>query len=109
MFGAAWATVAAYALRFIPVYLFAQARYRVDYSWSKVVELSLILAAAVVFRHFADRLSIPMSLLGSTAVLAVTTAIIYGRLLDAREREFIRALVRRPFAQRTVPAIQDVT
>ena len=109
MFGAAWATVLAYAVRFIPVYVLAQARYRVDYDWGKVVELILVLAGTLVFRHFADRLSVPMSLLSSTVVLGVTIAFVYGRLLDREERKFIRAAARRPFSPRTVPAIQDAT
>src|SRR5207253_230771 len=44
MFGAAWATVAAYSIRFVPVYLFAQVKYHIDYPWPKIAGLGSILA-----------------------------------------------------------------
>ena len=109
MFGAAWATVIAYAVRFIPVYLFAQSKYRVDYSWSKVAELALVLGGVMVFRYFADGLRLGMSLLASTVVLLMATALIYTRMLDNGERAFLRQIIRRPFASRTVVTVQDVT
>jgi len=109
MFGAAWATVGAYVIRFIPVYIFSQAKYHVTYSWGKVGELALIFAGVLLVRHFADGLPLAISLGISLTVLAIVGALVFWRLLDTDERAFIRAVIRRPLSFRALPVAQDVT
>jgi O-antigen/teichoic acid export membrane protein len=108
MFGAAWATVGAYVIRFFPVYIFSQAKYHVAYSWGKVGELALVFAGVLLVRHIADALPLPISLGVSLTVLVVIGAFVYRRLLDADERGVIRAVIRRPLSFRALPAAQDV-
>ena len=86
MFGAAWATVGAYVIRFIPVYIFSQAKYRVTYSWAKVGELALVFAGVLLVRRMADGLPLAISLGVSLSVLVVVGAFVYRRLLDQDER-----------------------
>jgi O-antigen/teichoic acid export membrane protein len=98
MFGAAWATVAAYALRFVPVYLFSQAKYHVSYGWGKVVLLSLLLVGVWAVRRAADGLPLPSSIAVSVALLPVVAAVLYRGLLGVDERLFVRAILRRPLS-----------
>lgn len=98
MFGAAWATVAAYSIRFVPVYLFAQAKYHIDYPWPKIVGLGLLLAAVWEVRNFADVLPLPLSLAASLILLLFIVPLIYTRMLDGDERAFLTRVIRRPFA-----------
>jgi O-antigen/teichoic acid export membrane protein len=98
MFGAAWATVAAYAVRFVPVYLLAQAKYRIDYPWLKIAGLGLILAAVWEVRNFADVLPVPLSLAISVVLGLLTILLIYSRMLDNDEKAFFARVLRRPFA-----------
>jgi O-antigen/teichoic acid export membrane protein len=101
MFGAAWATVAAYSIRFVPVYLFSQAKYRVNYPWSKIAWLGVIFAAVWGVRYFANNLPIALSLSVNLIVLPVIAGLVYTRMLDVDERVFITQLIRRPFASLT--------
>jgi O-antigen/teichoic acid export membrane protein len=98
MFGAAWATVAAYSIRFVPVYLFAQAKYHIDYPWLKIAGLALILAAVWEVRNFADLLPLPFSLAISLTLSLLTVSLIYTRMLDNDEKAFFARVIRRPFA-----------
>jgi len=98
MFGAAWATVAAYSIRFVPVYLFAQAKYHIDYPWLKIAGLALILAAVWEVRNFADLLPLPFSLAISLILSLLTISLIYTRMLGNDEKAFFARVIRRPFA-----------
>jgi O-antigen/teichoic acid export membrane protein len=104
MLGAAWATVAAYALRFAIIYVLAQQRYHIDYPWGKTAQLAGVFGMAWAARHFADRLPLPLSL-GISAILAVLASIfVYLRLLDRDEQAFIKTMMRRPIFVRTARA-----
>ncbi len=107
--GAAWATLFAYSIRFVPVYFFSQKKYHVNYSWTKVAVLWAIFGLVIGVRQAADGLLLPMSLAVSTVTLAITTIVVYLFMLNKGEQAFVRRLVRRPFATRTVPAVQDIT
>jgi O-antigen/teichoic acid export membrane protein len=98
MFGAAWATVAAYGLRFIPVYLFSQAKYRVSYGWGKIALLSLLLLAVWGARRAADGLPLTSSIAVSIALVPLVIAVLYKGLLGVDERLFVRAILLRPFS-----------
>jgi O-antigen/teichoic acid export membrane protein len=98
MFGAAWATAAAYTVRFVPVYMFAQAKYHVDYPWSKVAALGAALAVIWGVRFFADGLNLTLSIALSFTLFIFLAWFIYSRILDIDEKAFVRQLIRRPFA-----------
>jgi len=109
MFGAAWATVGAYAIRFVPVYIFAQSRYRIDYPWGKVAELGAIGGLTLVFGHFANALPLTLSIVANLAILLSVGALVYVRLLDVDERAFVRSVARRPLSFRAIAVAQDIT
>ena len=102
MWGAAWATVAAYAIRFVPVYVFAQSKYHVDYPWAKIAVLALALAVVWGVRRFADGLTLWPSIGVSVGLFSLLTWFVYSRVLERSERSFFVELVRRPFG--TSPA-----
>ena len=95
MMGAAWATVLAYVIRFVPVYLFSQGKYHIDYGWTRVAGLGGLLALVWGIRSAADQLTMAPSLLVSIATMAVAAFGVY-LLLDADERRFVRLGLRRP-------------
>ncbi len=109
MFGAAWATVGAYAIRFVPVYIFAQSKYHVDYAWAKVAELGVIGALTLTLGHFANALPIALSVGANLAILFSVGALVYVRLLDVDERAFVRSVARRPLSFRAIAVAQDIT
>src|SRR5205085_210581 len=96
MWGAAWATVGAYALRFATVYVSAQRAHRIDYGWGRVARLAAVLAAA-----FAVRAALPPAPTGlvsgavGVAILAGAAVAIYALILTDAERAALRGLVRR--------------
>jgi O-antigen/teichoic acid export membrane protein len=99
MYGAAWATLGAYSLRFIPIHVFSQQLYRVDYPWARVSALTALYAAAWALRIPLNSASIPISLAGSSLAAAVFGAAVYRFLLGPDERavvsRFARAAPRR--------------
>ncbi|MEO5589228.1 MAG: polysaccharide biosynthesis C-terminal domain-containing protein, partial [Gemmatimonadaceae bacterium] len=109
IWGAAWATLVAYALRFIPVYYFSQRKYFVNYSWSQVGLLWLLFGAVIGVRELADNLRLPGSIAVSTITLAVIGSIVYLKMLGPDERGFVQRLARRPFSVRAALAAQDST
>lgn len=96
--GAAVATVIAYVVRFVPVYLWAQARYRIDYPWRDVGLLVGLFIAVWGLRAAMDVLPFWPSLLGSTVLACAIGGAMYARLLDPPAREFVRRQIRRPLA-----------
>ena len=104
MLGAAWATTAAYALRFAIIYVLAQQRYHIDYPWAKIAQLAGVLGIVWTVRLLADRLQLPISL-GISALLAVlASTFVYRRMLDRDEKAFIMRTIRRPFSARAARA-----
>ena len=97
MFGAAWATIAAYALRFAIIYERSQKAYPVRYPWGKVGLLALIFAAVLVARSFANGLHFFPSLAVSAALGLIVLGLL-ASLLSAQERNALHGLVRQPFA-----------
>lgn len=95
--GAAIATVAAYAVRALAIYLFSQRLWPVAYRWTPVLRLfGLSIAASVV-----ERLLPPMALLpsvGARLVLfaAYLFAVWHSGALPASERAAIRRSIRSP-------------
>jgi len=97
-FGAAWATVGAFVVRFAVVYVASQRLYHVDYGWGRVLRLCLILAAAYVVHEFVVPDHVLASVSFNLALLAAVSAVVYAGVLDAAERAFILRSARRPLA-----------
>jgi O-antigen/teichoic acid export membrane protein len=104
MLGAAWATTAAYGIRFAIIYVFAQKRYRIDYPWAKTAELAGLFGIVWIARHLADGLPFLFSLGISATLVVLASAFAYMRMLDRDEKAFVMRIVRRPFSVSTVRA-----
>lgn len=106
MFGAAWATVGAYGIRFAAVYWFAQGKYRIEYPWGKVAALGGVFGGAWLLRSLADRSHALASLGGSlgvsTAILLGAVVILYTQMLTDGERAVLRNVAMRPFVTRRI-------
>lgn len=98
MYGAAWATVGAFAARFICVYLFSQRYYPIHYHWRRVWAVFAILAVG-----YGVRLLMPdwplVATLGLTATLGgVAVGLLLGLVVTASERTSFVMLARRRLA-----------
>lgn len=91
IYGAAWATIAAYSIRFLWIYHFAQRYYPIRYQWREMAKLYGILGAAVglVFGYHPS--SLPASIGWSTVVLALVICAVYMLVLSASDRTSLRA------------------
>lgn len=94
MMGAAWATVFAYIVRFVPTYVLAQRQYYVRYPWGKVCILAAIFGVVLGLRYAANGLPFLVSVSVSAGALVAVGAVIFGALLDAAERRYLVTLVR---------------
>jgi hypothetical protein len=96
MWGAAWATLGAYAVRFAAVYAAAQRAHPIDFGWARIARLGAVLAGALAVRAL---LPLPAGRAGAAAgvaVLALAAAGVYVTVLTAGERASLRGLARRP-------------
>ena len=103
--GAAWATVAAYVVRFGIIYSMSQAHYRIDYPWKKVAALGGIFLLVYAIRMIAAPQSLPASLTLSAALLAAAAATVYTQLLTDSERAVFLRLLRRVRLYRAVGTV----
>jgi O-antigen/teichoic acid export membrane protein len=92
MFGAAWATMAAYTVRFLWIYHSAQKHYAIPNRWSNIANLYVILGVAVAlgFLYRADDLI--TSLAWNTLLLFAALGLVYKRVLSTQERSAIKRL-----------------
>ena len=89
IFGAAWATVGAYVIRFGIIYALSQAHYRIDYPWGKVSVLGATFLLVCVVRLSISPASLTLSLMLSLGLAAVALTFIYLQLLSRSERATI--------------------
>lgn len=95
MWGAAWATLGAYAVRFAAVYVMSQRAYFIGYGWEKVAALCAIFSAPVAVRALSPLPpGIASAALGVGLVAAASLAA-YALVLDDAERAAVRGLLRR--------------
>lgn len=95
MWGAAWATLGAYAIRFAAVYVAAQRAYPIGYGWGKVAALIAVFSAAVAVRALSP---VPHGFASAAlglALLAASVAAVYALVLGETERAAVRGLLRR--------------
>ena len=93
MYGAAWATFVAYAIRFVWIYNFAQVYYPIRYHWTSIVKLYGILgvAVAVRFAYRSEFMTASISL--SVALLLTSIGLVYFLVLSPADRTAMRNLV----------------
>ena len=98
MWGAAWATLGAYAVRFAAVYVAAQRVHPIDFGWARVARLGAVLGGALAVRAPPPLPAGPASAAASLVVLACAAGGVYAVVLTADERASLRRLIRRPVA-----------
>jgi O-antigen/teichoic acid export membrane protein len=98
--GAAWATVLAYAVRFIAVYSLAQSRHFIRYAWPKIIALLSIAVIAWSIRRLADSLPMASSIAVSCLVSVGLVAVIFFAILTPHDRAIVVDLVRKPVIPR---------
>lgn len=92
-FGAAWATLGAYAARFSWIYFFAQRYYPIRYDWGEIAKLYGVFGAAVGL-NFAYRPGTMAASLGwSTIILVVAVYVVYLAVLSQDDRANLRTAV----------------
>ena len=95
--GAAWATVAAYAVRQVIVYYASQRIWPVRYEWGPVIRLNVIALALVTIRLVLPAMRSAYSLLVSTVFFAGYLATVwYSRILPLELRAIAGRLRRSP-------------
>jgi O-antigen/teichoic acid export membrane protein len=94
-FGAAWATLGAYAARFFWTYHFAQRDYPIRYDWTEMTKLYAVLGAAVALKFAYHPSTKPASMGWSAAILLTAIYLVYVIALPADDRQSLRALVGR--------------
>jgi O-antigen/teichoic acid export membrane protein len=92
-FGAAWATLGAYASRFLWIYYFAERYYRIRYNWMEIVKLYALLGAAVGLSFLYRPAGLGTSIAWNAAILGVTVFIVFARVISAADRASLRALL----------------
>lgn len=89
VYGAAAATLTAYAGRFLLVYMGSQRAYRIDYGWQRIGLLYLVFGGMYLVRQAFDPLPVLVSVGVNLALVAGVTAFIYRYVLSGRERAFL--------------------
>jgi O-antigen/teichoic acid export membrane protein len=92
MYGAAWATLAAYAARFFWIYYFAQRYYPIRHQWANVAKLYGILGAAVALGFAYHPQFLPASIGWNTALLLTSLGLVNGLVLSPNDRTAIRGV-----------------
>lgn len=100
--GAAWATVAAYVVRFSIIYAMSQAHYPIDYPWRQVGWLGALFLLVYGIRVIVDPASLGVSLLLSAGLVLAFAWTVYGQLLSGSDRAVIHGLLRRVRLTRAV-------
>jgi O-antigen/teichoic acid export membrane protein len=93
MYGAAWATLVAYTIRFFWIYRFGQVYYPIRYNWASIVKLYGILGTAVAIRFAYRSESMTASISLSVALLLTSIGSVYFLVLSPDDRTAMRNLV----------------
>ena len=91
IYGAAWATLAAYATRFLWVYLFAQRNYPIRYDWGDIAKLYGILGVAVALQFAFHPRHLPTSIGWSLGLLLMSIGLVYTVVLSADDRSTLKS------------------
>lgn len=93
IYGAAWATLAAYGFRFWWVYYFAQRNYRIPYQWIELTRLYGILGVAVALRFVYRPDHLVISVAWGLSLLLTTMVLVYKLVLSDTDRASLKALI----------------
>ena len=91
-FGAAWATIGAYTVRFLWIYLFAERYYPTHYNWGETVRLFAVYAAAVALKFAYHPATMAASLAYSTVLLAIALVVVFRATLSPSDRAGLRGM-----------------
>ena len=94
-FGAAWATLGAYAARFSWIYFFSQRYYPIRYSWSEIAKLYGVFGAAVALNFAYRPATMAPSLAWSTIILIISVWVMYAAVLSPDDRARLKSLLSR--------------
>lgn len=107
-YGAAWATVGAFFIRFILVHSFSQKFYYIDYGWSKQVLLLTFAVLIFLVSRVLEPSQLIMSLCVNTFLMLLFGVITYLVFLEKSEKSLIKKLVRNPMSfKRTVDEVRS--
>jgi O-antigen/teichoic acid export membrane protein len=95
MWGAAWATVGAFAVRFAAVYAMAQRAYPIGYGWERTAALAAVFSAVVALRALSPLAPGLASAALSMGLLALSAAAVYALVLGEEDRAAVRGILRR--------------
>lgn len=94
IYGAAWATFAAYAVRFGWIYYFAQRSYPIPYKWLEMAKLYGILATVVAVRFAYRPDNLLLSVAWSTGLLLTAIILVYKLVLSRSDQETFKTMAR---------------
>jgi O-antigen/teichoic acid export membrane protein len=92
MYGAAWATMAAYTVRFFWIYNSAQKYYVIPSRWRSVTNLYAILGVAVAIGFIYRVETLSSSLALSAVLMVLALSFVYKRVLSVGERSALRRM-----------------
>lgn len=92
-FGAAWATLGAYAARFSWIYFFSQRYYPIRYSWSELAKLYGVFGVAVALTFAYRPATMAASLAWSTIILIISVGVAYAAVLGPDDRARLKSLL----------------
>jgi len=101
-YGAAWATLTAFLVRYLFVYINSQKQYRIDYDWVRIFKLVGICSILYLIRVLVDTSSVVASLAISGAMFILFVVLAAKLILDAEERHALRRFLTKPFHVFTV-------
>ena len=95
--GAAYSTLISYLIRVVLIYYFSQKLFRVDYKWKQIIQVMVIYLALLAGSFVLNIHSVPISLLFNVLLVIFFALVIYSLgILDEREKQFIKSLIRNP-------------
>lgn len=97
-YGAAFATVGAFFIRFILTLIFSQKFYYVDYDWKK--QLSLLISAIFIYliSRFMEMSKLAISFSINTILILLFVIVVYFLFLDGSEKNFIKKTIKNSIA-----------
>lgn len=94
-YGAAWATVGAFLVRFIILYVFSQKSFRIDYDWGKHMQLIIFTVIIYILSVTIETPQVTMSLVKNSIAMLIFGIISYT-LLDKYEKSVVMQLIKNP-------------
>lgn len=87
VWGAAWATLLTYVIRYVLIYLTSQRVYEVDHGWPRIGRIMTLLVTAFGIEQLLAPEQLVPSVLTSAAIAATAIALVYFWVLDDEERK----------------------